>query len=655
MLRAPELRDKALGVQQKSLVVTCNYEARRHGVKKLMSLKEATEKCPHLVLVNGEDLTPYREMSYKVTELLREYCPLVERLGLDENFLDITDVVEQRIGCFHPSGWAGIRVSGHVYKDQAINVQDPTHRKLAIGSQVMEELRECLYSTLGLTSSAGVATTKFLAKVVSGTFKPNQQTLLLPHSTQELLRNLGSIRKVPGIGSRTAERLEALGVKTVVDLQRFPSAGLEKELGIALAQRIRKLGYGQDEAPVTPSGPPQSFSDEDSFRKCSSEAEVQEKLGTMLPSLLERIRRDGRQPRTIRLSIRRFSSSGKGFHRECRQCPIPPHLLPKFGKDPGSLLSPLGSILMKLLRKMIPTELPFHLTLLNVCFSNLQELPTRKGSIGFYLKGKGPAPASGQGGSGKEAADSQGKGSASCSGIPNSRKLLEGEESPRRPGTIPSFPPIAQEVLPEALKQELPSQLEFQAGNVPAQPSLPFPKEIPNPSQNPMGLSSAVRPAGCTNPVGATQAFEYPSRTGVRMEKEPPEAGIILTGSCASSWDKEAPAAASMEQTHCKDVVIPPDVDKETFYELPVDVQRELLAQWKSGSQRTDKPLGKLKARKRRRMEVPCGSNSLWRYLKPREEGFGRREAALGSALHLEWGGSKEDAPTPAIPFPKRP
>uniref|UniRef100_A0A8V5H077 UmuC domain-containing protein n=1 Tax=Melopsittacus undulatus TaxID=13146 RepID=A0A8V5H077_MELUD len=118
MLRAPELRDKALGVQQKSLVVTCNYEARRHGVKKLMSLKEATEKCPHLVLVNGEDLTPYREMSYKVTELLREYCPLVERLGLDENFLDITDVVEQRIGCFHPSGWAGIRVSGHVYKDQ---------------------------------------------------------------------------------------------------------------------------------------------------------------------------------------------------------------------------------------------------------------------------------------------------------------------------------------------------------------------------------------------------------------------------------------------------------------------------------------------------------------------------------------------------------
>lgn len=56
-----------LGVQQKSLVVTSNYEARKLGVKKLMSVKDAKEKCPQLVLVNGEDLTPYREMSYKVT------------------------------------------------------------------------------------------------------------------------------------------------------------------------------------------------------------------------------------------------------------------------------------------------------------------------------------------------------------------------------------------------------------------------------------------------------------------------------------------------------------------------------------------------------------------------------------------------------------
>lgn len=55
------------GVQQKNIVVTSNYEARKLGVRKLMSVKDAKEKCPQLVLVNGEDLTPYREMSYKVT------------------------------------------------------------------------------------------------------------------------------------------------------------------------------------------------------------------------------------------------------------------------------------------------------------------------------------------------------------------------------------------------------------------------------------------------------------------------------------------------------------------------------------------------------------------------------------------------------------
>lgn len=57
----------SVGVQQKYLVVTCNYEARKLGIKKLMSVRDAKEKCPQLILVNGEDLTPYREISYKVT------------------------------------------------------------------------------------------------------------------------------------------------------------------------------------------------------------------------------------------------------------------------------------------------------------------------------------------------------------------------------------------------------------------------------------------------------------------------------------------------------------------------------------------------------------------------------------------------------------
>ncbi|PKU30519.1 hypothetical protein llap_19177 [Limosa lapponica baueri] len=240
------------GVQQKNIVVTCNYEARKCGVKKLMSVKDAKETCPQLILVNGEDLTPYREMSYKVT---------------------------------------------------ALNLQDTTHVRLVIGSQVAEELREAVHTRLGLTGCAGVASNKLLAKLVSGTFKPNQQTVLLPESCQELIRGLSHIQKVPGIGYKTAKRLETLGVRNVCDLQAFPSAVLEKELGVSIAQRIQKLSYGEDDSPVTPSGPPQ----------------------------------------------------------------------------------------------MVDVDLPFHLTLLSVCFSNLKDLPTsKKGSIGFYLKQMSPPSGSGK-------------------------------------------------------------------------------------------------------------------------------------------------------------------------------------------------------------------------------------------------------------------
>ncbi|XP_010221290.1 PREDICTED: DNA polymerase iota, partial [Tinamus guttatus] len=336
MLRNPDLRDKPLGVQQKNCVVTCNYEARKLGIKKMMLVRDAKEKFPQLTLVNGEDLTQYREMSYKVTDLLEEFCPLVERLGFDENFVDITEIVEKRLKRLQQSGCSTVCVSGHIYNNQALDFQDPVHVRLLLGSQVARELREALHARLGLTGCAGVAANKVLAKLVSGTFKPNQQTLLLPESSQALMSNLEHINKVPGIGYKTSKRLEMLGLKSVCDLQAASPAVLEKELGVSAAQRIQKLSYGEDDSPVTPSGPPQSLSEEDSFKKCSSEVQVKEKIEGLLANLLDRIHKDGRKPHTIRLAIRQFSSTNKWFNRESRQCPIPPHLIQKFGKGkPG--------------------------------------------------------------------------------------------------------------------------------------------------------------------------------------------------------------------------------------------------------------------------------------------------------------------------------
>ncbi|XP_006970156.1 DNA polymerase iota isoform X1 [Peromyscus maniculatus bairdii] len=384
MISNPELKDKPLGVQQKYLVVTCNYEARKLGVKKLMTVRDAKEKCPQLVLVNGEDLSRYREMSYKVTELLEEFSPVVERLGFDENFVDLTEMVEKRLQQLPRDEISSVTVSGHVYNDQSVNLHNITHVRLVVGSQIAAEMREAMYHQLELTGCAGVAPNKLLAKLVSGVFKPNQQTVLLPESCQDLIHSLNHIKEMPGIGYKTAKRLEVLGINSVHDLQTFSIKTLEKELGISVAQRIQKLSFGEDNSPVTPSGPPQSFSEEDTFKKCSSEAEAKAKIEELLSSLLNRVCRDGRKPHTIRLVIRRYSE--KHCNRESRQCPVPSHVIQKLGTGNYDAMTPLVDILMKLFRNMVNVKMPFHLTLLSVCFCNLKALNTaKKGPMDFYL------------------------------------------------------------------------------------------------------------------------------------------------------------------------------------------------------------------------------------------------------------------------------
>ncbi|XP_047552386.1 DNA polymerase iota isoform X1 [Lutra lutra] len=385
MISNPELKGKPLGVQQKYLVVTCNYEARKLGVKKLMNVRDAKEKCPQLVLVNGEDLTRYREMSYKVTELLEEFSPVVERLGFDENFVDLTEMVEKRLQQLQSDELSALTVSGHVYNNQCINLHDIMHIRLLVGSQIAAEMREAMCNQLGLTGCAGVASNKLLAKLVSGVFKPNQQTVLLPQSSQVLIQSLSHVKEMPGIGYKTAKRLEALGISSVHDLQTFSPKILEKELGISVAQRIQKLSFGEDTSPVTPSGPPQSFSEEDSFKKCSSEVEAKNKIEELLASLLNRVCQDGRKPHTIRLTIRRYSSENH-CSRESRQCPIPSHVIQKLGTGNCDVMTPMVDILMKLFRNMVNVKMPFHLTLLSVCLCNLKVLNTaKKGTIDYYL------------------------------------------------------------------------------------------------------------------------------------------------------------------------------------------------------------------------------------------------------------------------------
>ncbi|XP_058532966.1 DNA polymerase iota isoform X3 [Ochotona princeps] len=294
-------------------------------------------------------------------------------------------MVEKRFQQLRSDELSAVTVSGHVYNQQPVNLRDALHVRLAVGSQIAAEMRGAMREQLGLTGCAGVASNKLLAKLVSGVFKPNQQTVLLPESCQDLIRSLNHIKEMPGIGYKTAKRLEALGIRSVRDLQTFSSEVLEKELGLSAAQKIQKLSFGEDDSLVVPSGPPQSFSEEDSFKKCSSEVEVKKKVEELLASLLNRVSQDGRKPQTVRLAIRRYSCE-KYPGRESRQCSVPSHVMQRLGTGHSDVMTPMVDLVMKLFRNMVNVKMPFHLTLLSVCFCNLKEpSASKKGPMDHYL------------------------------------------------------------------------------------------------------------------------------------------------------------------------------------------------------------------------------------------------------------------------------
>ncbi|XP_063151887.1 DNA polymerase iota isoform X2 [Candoia aspera] len=542
----PEFRSKPLVVRQKHLVVACNYEARNVGVQRLMNVKEAKEKCPDMVLVNGEDLTKYREISCRVTALLKTFTPLVERFGIDENFVDITELVKKRLIQWEKTAFPKISVCGHVYNNQRI-------------------------------------------------------------------------------GFRTAKHLLNLGLCTVQDLQACSAEILEKELGTPGAHLIQKLSWGEDHSPVIPSGAPQSLSDEDSFKKCSSEAEVKKKIEELLTNLLDRLYKDGRKPHTVRLTIRRLSATDNWFHRESRQCPIPSHLAQKVGTGDPSVKAHLFSVLMKLFRKMINVEIPFHLTLLSIRFSNLKAPPaSSKESIQFYLSQSSPSLSCNKvihttEDRNTEYTSSERRGEFS--------DVLPGERNTRCVNSQLHSP-----CLPKASDRECPSHL------LPAGVDYDVFNQLPSDIKEEI-ISSQKKDRDSTVTLwshGVSELREeLPCHTKAKGSPVSLNSGDLCPHTRALAFlgiaptneepplEKQNPHGENSSQNDWREgskVALPPSVDPKTFSELPAEMQKELLAEWKSQESVSKMHVSKdvaLKGTKKRQSSSP-GSNSLLRYFKPR-------------------------------------
>lgn len=311
-VRDPSLREFPLGVQQKNFVVTCNCKAREFGVQKLMIVSEAKRLCPELVLVNGEDLTPYRQMSQKIFEILLNYTPLVEKLGFDENYMDVTALVEEEqqrhLPCISKTEKIALPpVIGHVYPphslDKCIEGSELIDfdefdcscgcaTRLSFGSRIAQEIRNELFMKLGLTCTAGISHNKLLAKLIGGQHKPNQQTTLLyPLSASRFLRELSDLKRITGIGQRTESLLLASGIANIGELQDCSMDILCKKLGYETAQRVKDLVFGNDNSSVRTTGKPKSISLEDSCRPLSVRKDVEERFRLLLIRLMEQVSR----------------------------------------------------------------------------------------------------------------------------------------------------------------------------------------------------------------------------------------------------------------------------------------------------------------------------------------------------------------------------
>ncbi|TRY62618.1 hypothetical protein TCAL_00417 [Tigriopus californicus] len=376
MVRQPALRSQPMGVRQKQMVITTNYTARARGIPKSGSVQALTQAYPELILVNGEDLYEYRRFSQRIFEVVSSmtFAHAVERLGMDENFIDVTPWVHAHLSA--PAEIDPSPVQGHVFQAASWDKSDPVHRCLALGSVLAQRIRTRIREELGLTSAAGIAVNKTLAKLVGGCHKPDDQTLLLPDQTLALLQTLPSPRSIPGIGSATHASLLELGIDTLADLQAAQVSNLAEMFDRETAERLIQLSQGIDPSPVKTSGRPQSIGLEDRFKVITTRDESKTKLKWLWGRLAQLIYEDGRIPRVIRVTARdqiKERAQGRRWLKESRQTQIAGHILTGLKTNPDLPQreeSQVVDICLSLLDKMVNHSAPYQLTLLGIGVSD---------------------------------------------------------------------------------------------------------------------------------------------------------------------------------------------------------------------------------------------------------------------------------------------
>lgn len=256
----------------RSVVSSASYEARRFGVRSAMPVARAKQLCPQLVLVEPV-YAKYKAASHEVMRIFAEFTPLVEPLSIDEAFLDV----------------AG------------------STRLFGPPAEIARQIRERIQSELGLPSSVGLASTKFVAKLASQRAKPNGVLEIAPSRTLQFLHPL-PVGAMWGVGQATAKALTGRAIHTVADLAAEPIESLRRIVGAASAAKLHDLANGRDARivrDIETGRTEKSIGHEETFAFDEPNGDVlRRELLRLSGKVGERLRDKGMNARTVAIKLR---------------------------------------------------------------------------------------------------------------------------------------------------------------------------------------------------------------------------------------------------------------------------------------------------------------------------------------------------------------
>lgn len=261
------------GYTGRGVITTATYAARQFGVGSAMGMMKAAKLCPQAILL-PVDFDQYRHYSRRFKSIITEIAPLMEDRGVDEVYIDFTDVP------------GGQREDGRV---------------------LARLLQKSIFDDTGLTCSVGVAPNKLLAKMASEFNKPNGISIVLEEDLEEKIWPL-ACRKINGIGPKADEKLKKHGIETIGQLAARDVQWLMQTFGERTGAWMHRAAHGLDERPVVTESEPVSMSRETTFDRDLHAVRDKAELGAIFTRLCEQVasdlQRKGYVGKTIGIKLR---------------------------------------------------------------------------------------------------------------------------------------------------------------------------------------------------------------------------------------------------------------------------------------------------------------------------------------------------------------